>query len=92
MMQTRLVRLTATRCYIAQAVLEVPAFMNDERLLGIVRPGGSLAAFLSASMRFQPVAGTGLARSNVKPAPPESRRDFTLQDITPLLRQDGFSF
>lgn len=94
-MQTRLIQLTASRVFLGQCVLQIPAHCPPIRIAGIVAHGGATARLLSARMAFPAIRGTGLAAPYVSPLP---ERDLTADDI-PLsgdlyaaLQADGYQF
>lgn len=89
---TRIIRVTANRCFLGQATLEIPAWASDDRVRAMIRNGGSLASLLSRSISFDRLAGTGLATATVTPVrggqhPGELH--LNLSDLSPALRRDG---
>ena len=93
-MHTRLFRLTATRCFLGQAVMEVPDFARADRLAEIIGGGGALATLLGRSIAFDRMDGTGLANPYLSTA--SAVRDGELflpfSTISAALRRDGFQF
>ena len=93
-MQTRLIRLTATRCFLGQAVLEVPDFARADRVAEIIGGGGTLATLLGRRIAFDRMDGTGLANPYVSTASALRHGELFLpfSAISAALRRDGFQF
>ncbi len=93
-MTTRLIRLTATRCFMGQAVLELPDFARPDRIAGIIAGGGALAALLGRRLAFDRMDGTGLANPYLSPAAAARQGELILPlaQLTAALRRDGFQF
>ncbi len=97
MARTKIVRLTATRCYLGQALLEIPDYANLDRIRGIICGGGQVSRLLLTRIQFDGIAGTGLANAYLQPATTGTTQEAPLYTI-PLttlaapLRADGFIF
>lgn len=89
--RTRTVLVTATRCYVGQATIEIPEFCRDGRILEIIRRGGATSRFLARAVPFMPLKGTGLQLAMVSPAETKSA-DIPLAEIGGAMRLDGFQF
>jgi hypothetical protein len=91
---TRLLRLTATRCYLGQGLLQVPAWCPPERMLGLVAQGGALARLLARTIAFDRLDGTGLARTHITAATAAMRGEtvIPLDAIRDAMHRDGYRF
>lgn len=98
--QTKVMIVTACRCYLGQTVIEVPTFASADRIAGIIRGGGAMTRFIASNVSFDRIEGTGLARCQVtdfnparhtqwKETPPP---EYPLDSISSYLRKDGFIF
>lgn len=92
--------VTACRCYLGQTVIEVPQWLAEQRLRGIVRHGGALASYFAHNVRFDRIQGTGLANCIVTDWRPERHPEYReappaehkFPDIADALRADGIVF
>lgn len=91
-MQSHPVTITATRCYLGQIVVQVPDWLFDRRLTGIIRAGGATAAMLTRRVSFDRIAGTGLATCLCNSAKAGAQAQISLEEIAPYLRADGICF
>ncbi|WAC18844.1 hypothetical protein OVA24_16560 [Luteolibacter sp. SL250] len=93
MSSTRIITLTASRIYVGQHTVEVPAWLLNDRFRAFVAHGGATSRLFAERMTFGRLHGTGLAAPLVSDARDTTVPvDFPLTDITDALRADGLNF
>jgi hypothetical protein len=98
--KTKVMIVTACRSYLGQTVIEVPLWLSEQRVRGIIRHGGALASYFARNVRFDRIQGTGLAncvvtdwRPNWHPEYREAPQpEHKFGDISDALRVDGLIF
>lgn len=92
--ETRIIRVTATRCFLGQCVIEVPKWLIDQRVEQVIRRGGATAAHIARVVPFDRVQGTGLATALIQPARASKQGEMRipLAMIRQHLIADGVGF